>query len=71
MEQYGVGESLLRSQGIETLQLAALFGLAHITVEFWKWLRRGTIDMQVRFAVIYVYTAVGIVKHIQGIFPWL
>jgi hypothetical protein len=71
MERYGVGEGLLRTQGIETLQLAALLGLAHITVEFWKWLRKGTIDMQVRFAIIYVYTAVGIAKHIQGIFSWL
>lgn len=71
MEKYGVGEGLLRTHGIETLQLAALLGLAYIAVGFWKWLRKEVIDTQVRFTVVYVYTAVGIAKHIQGIFSWL
>jgi hypothetical protein len=70
MEQYGVGEGLLRIQGIEALQLAALLGLAHIAIGCWKWLGKETVDMQVRFAVVYVYTAVGIAKHVAGIFSW-
>src|SRR5512139_8533 len=52
MEQYGVGEGLLRIQGIEALQLAALLGLAHIAIEFWKWLKKEAIDMQIRFTVV-------------------
>jgi hypothetical protein len=71
MERYGVGEGLLRTQGIEALQLAALLGMAHLAVGLWKSLKKKTIDMQVRFTVIYVYAAVGIVKHIQGILSWL
>jgi hypothetical protein len=71
MQRYGVGEGLLRTQGIETLQLAALLGLAHIAVGLWRSLRKGTIDLQIRLTVIYVYAAVGIAKHIQGILSWL
>lgn len=70
MEQYGVGEGLLRIQGIEALQLAAILGLAHIAIGFWKRLKKEVIDMQVRFTVVYVYTAVGIAKHVDGIFSW-
>lgn len=70
MEQYGIGEGLLRIQGIEALQLAAILGLAHIAIEFWKWLKKEVIDMQVRFTVVYVYTLVGIAKHVDGIFSW-
>ena len=70
MEQYGIGEGLLRIQGIEALQLAAILGLAHIAIEFWKWLKKEVIDMQVRFTVVYVYTVVGIAKHVEGIFSW-
>ena len=70
MEQYGIGEGLLRIQGIEALQLAAILGLAHIAIEFWKWLKKEVIDMQVRFTVVYVYTVVGIAKHVDGIFSW-
>ncbi len=70
MERYGVGEGLLRIQGIEALQLAALLGLAHIAIGCWKWLGKEVIDMQVRFTVVYVYTAVGIAKHVAGIFSW-
>ena len=70
MEQYGIGEGLLRIQGIEALQLAAILGLAHIAIEFWKWLKKEVIDMQVRFTIVYVYTVVGIAKHVDGIFSW-
>jgi len=70
MEQYGIGEGLLRIQGIEALQLAAILGLAHIAIGFWKRLKKEVIDMQVRFTVVYVYTVVGIAKHVEGIFSW-
>ena len=70
MEQYGIGEGLLRIQGLEALQLAVLLGLAHIAIEFWRWLRGEVIDMEVRFTVVYVYTAVGMAKHIEGILSW-
>jgi len=70
MEQYGVGEGLLRIQGIEALQLAALLGLAHIAIEFWKWLKKEVIDVQIRFTVVYVYATVGVAKHVEGIFSW-
>ena len=70
MDQYGISEGLLRMQGIEALQLAALLGLAHIAIGFWKWLKKEVIDMQVRVAVVYVYTTVGIAKHIEGILSW-
>ena len=71
MEQYGLGEGLLRIQGIEALQLAALLGLAHIAIRFWKWRGKEVIDMYVRFTVVYVYAAVGIAKHVEGILSWL
>lgn len=70
MERYGIGEGLLRIQGIEALQLAVILGFAHITVQFWKRLRAEIIDIEVRFAFVYVYATVGIGKHIQGIFSW-
>jgi hypothetical protein len=70
MEQYGVGEGLLRIQGIEALQLAALLGLAHIAIGFLKWLKKEAIDMQIRFTVVYVYATVGIAKHVEGILSW-
>jgi hypothetical protein len=70
MQQYGVGEGLLRIQGIEALQLAALLGLAHTAIGFWKWLKKEVIDVQIRITVVYVYTTVGIIKHLEGIFSW-
>lgn len=70
MERYGVGEGLLRIHGIETLQLAAMLGLAHITIGLWNWLKKELIDTQIRFTVVYVYTAVGIAKHVDGILSW-
>ena len=71
MEKYGICEGLLRIQGIEALQFAALLGISHTTVELWKWLRGESIDMEVRCAVVYVYSMVGVTKHIQGILSWL
>jgi hypothetical protein len=70
MEKYGVGEGLLRIQGIEALQLAVLLGVAHTIIELWKWLKGEMIDMEVRLALVYVYAAVGIAKHLQGILSW-
>jgi hypothetical protein len=70
MQQYGIGEGLLRIQGIEALQLAALLGLSHTAIGFWKWLKKEVIDMQIRLTVVYVYTTVGIVKHVEGILSW-
>jgi hypothetical protein len=70
MQQYGVGEGLLRIQGLEALQLAALLGLAHLAIGFWKWFKKEVVDMQIRFTVVYVYTTVGIAKHVEGILSW-
>jgi hypothetical protein len=70
MEKYGVGEGLLRIQGIEALQLAVLLGVAHTIIELWRWLKGEMIDMEVRLALVYVYSAVGIGKHLQGILSW-
>jgi hypothetical protein len=71
MEQYGIGEGLLRTQGLETLQFAALLGLAYIAIAFWERLKKEVMDMQIRFSVIYVYATVGIAKHVEGIVSWL
>jgi hypothetical protein len=68
MEQYGIGEGLLRIQGIEALQLAVLLGRVHIAIEFWKWVKKEVIDMQIRFIVVYVYTMVDIAKHVGEFF---
>jgi hypothetical protein len=70
MEKYGVGEGLLRIQGIEALQFAVLLGVAHTIVELWRWLKGEMIDMEVRLALVYVYSAVGIAKHLHGILSW-
>jgi hypothetical protein len=71
MESYGIDEGLLRTQGIEALQLAALLGLSYIIVELWKFYKGEQIDIEIRFAFVYVYMAIGISKHIQGILSWL
>jgi hypothetical protein len=71
MENYGVDEGLLRMQGIEVLQLAALIGFAYIVVELWKFFKGEEIDTEIRFALLYLYMAIGISKHIQGILSWL
>jgi hypothetical protein len=71
MESYGIDEGLLRTQGIEALQLAALLGLSYIIVELWKFYKGEQIDIEIRFAFVYVYVAIGISKHIQGILSWL
>jgi hypothetical protein len=70
MEQYGIGEGLLRIHGIETLQLAAILGLAHITIGLLNWIKKEVVDTHIRFTFVYVYTAVGIAKHIDGIVSW-
>ena len=71
MENYGIDEGLLRMQGIEALQLAALIGFAYIVVELWKFFKGEEIDTEIRFALVYLYMAIGISKHIQGILSWL
>ena len=71
MESYGIDEGLLRMQGIEALQLAALLGIAHIIAELWKFFKGEEIDMEVRVGLVYLYMAIGISKHIQGILSWL
>jgi hypothetical protein len=71
MENYGVDEGLLRMQGIEALQLAALIGFAYIIQESWKYFKGEEIDTEIRFGLVYLYMAIGISKHIQGILSWL
>jgi len=71
MENYGVDEGLLRMQGIEALQLAALIGFSYIVVELWKFFKGEEIDTEIRFGLVYLYMAIGISKHIQGILSWL
>lgn len=71
MQKYGVQEGLLRVQVIEVLQLAALLGFAHIVVESWRSLKGEAIDIEVRLGLVYVYLAIGISKHMQGVLSWL
>ena len=71
MESYGIGEGLLRMQGIEALQLAVVIGIAYIIVEIWKFFKGEEIDLEVRVSLVYVYMAIGISKHVQGILSWL
>ncbi len=71
MENYGVDEGLLRMQGIEALQLAALIGFSYIVVELWKFFKGEEIDTEIRFGLVYLYMAIGISKHVQGILSWL
>ena len=71
MQEYGVQEGLLRVQGIEVLQLAVLLGFSHIVAESWRLLKGEAIDMEVRLGLVYVYLAIGISKHMQGVLSWL
>ena len=71
MENYGVDEGLLRMQGIEALQLAAMIGFSYIIMELWKLFKGEEIDTEIRFGLLYLYMAIGISKHIQGILSWL
>jgi hypothetical protein len=71
MQEYGVQEGLLRVQGIEVLQLAVLLGFAHIVAGAWTLLKGEAIDVEVRFGLVYIYLAIGIGKHVQGILSWL
>jgi len=71
MQKYGVLEGLIRVQGIEALQLAVLLGFSYILTESWRLFRREEIDTEVRLCFLYVYMAIGISKHIQGILSWL
>jgi len=71
MQEYGIQEGLLRVQGIEALQLAVLLGFSYILIESWRLFRREEIDTEVRLCFLYVYMAIGISKHIQGILSWL
>ena len=71
MENYGIDEGLLRMQGIEALQLAALIGFSYIVVELWKFFKGEEIDTEIRFGLVYLYMAIGISKHVQGILSWL
>jgi hypothetical protein len=71
MQEYGVHEGLLRVQGLEVLQLAALLGFAHIVAGSWTLLKREAIDIEVRLGLVYVYLAIGISKHVQGVLSWL
>lgn len=71
MEKYGIHEGLLRVQGIEALQLAALLGFSYIIVELWKRYKGERIDIEIRLGLVYVYLAIGISKHIQGLMSWL
>ena len=54
MESYGIDEGLLRMQGIEALQLAALLGIAHIITRLWKFFKGEEIDMEVRVGLVYL-----------------
>ena len=71
METYGIDEGLLRMQGIEALQLAALIGFSYLIQESWKFFKGEEIDTEIRFGLVYLYMAIGISKHIQGILSWL
>ena len=71
MQKYGVTEGLLRVQGIEALQLAVLLGFSYILIESWRFFKSVEIDTEVRLCFLYVYMAIGISKHIQGILSWL
>ena len=71
MQKYGVLEGLIRVQGIEVLQLAVLLGFSYILIESWRLFKRQEIDTEVRLCFLYVYMAIGISKHIQGILSWL
>ena len=71
MEHYGIAEGLLRIQGIEALQLAALLGLSYLIVETWRLFKKEDINFEVRLGLIYVYLVIGISKHIHGILSWL
>ena len=71
MESYGVDEGLLRTQGMEALQLAALIGFSYLIRESWKVLKGKDIDVEVRLGLVYLYMSIGIGKHIQGILSWL
>lgn len=71
MEKYGITEGLLRVQGIEALQLASILGFSYIIVELWKFYKGEEIDIEVRLGLVYVYMAIGISKHIQGLMSWL
>ena len=71
MQKYGVLEGLLRVQGIEVLQLAVLLGFSYLLIESWRSFKREEIDTEVRLCFLYVYMAIGISKHIQGILSWL
>lgn len=71
MQKYGVPEGLLRVQGMEALQLAVLLGFSYILIESWRLFKSVEIDTEVRFCFLYVYMAIGISKHIQGILSWL
>ena len=71
MENYGIAEGLLRIQGIEALQLAALLGLSYLIVETWRFFKREDINFEVRLGLVYIYLVIGISKHIQGILSWL
>ena len=44
MENYGIAEGLLRIQGIEALQLAALLGLSYLIVETWRFFKKVDIN---------------------------
>ena len=71
MESYGVPEGLLRTQGIEVLQLAGIVGLAYIIREAWLFYKGMEIDTEIRLGLMYTYMAIGISKHIHGILSWL
>ncbi|MBW1982575.1 MAG: hypothetical protein JRJ12_15295 [Deltaproteobacteria bacterium] len=71
METYGIREGLLRTQGIELLQLASLIGIAYVICEVWHLVKGKDINLEVRFGLIYIYMSIGIVKHLYGILSWL
>lgn len=71
MHKYGIQEGLIRVQGIEVLQLAALLGFSYILIESWRSFKRVEIDAEVRLCFLYIYMGIGISKHIQGILSWL
>ncbi len=71
MQEYGIPEGLIRVQGIEALQLAVLLGFSYILIESWRFFKGEEIDTEVRLCLLYVYMAIGISKHIQGILSWL
>ncbi|UCG11688.1 MAG: hypothetical protein JSU72_14290 [Deltaproteobacteria bacterium] len=71
MESYGIDEGLLRTLGIETLQLAALLGISYIIKELWQSYKGREIGAEVRLGLVYVYLSIGISKHVQGILSWI